>query len=221
MPKWMGAVHPRMRGERIFSRLKKSCQTGSSPHARGTPPIAGYRRGRLRFIPACAGNAIARLKRDTSGSVHPRMRGERSGTVDIPNLFRGSSPHARGTPQGFAITRHGSRFIPACAGNAAAANSSSTGLAVHPRMRGERTTEGKGRPTDGGSSPHARGTRWKFPAASAEKRFIPACAGNAMVTTVSAGLNAVHPRMRGERAVGAALRRHPGGSSPHARGTHH
>ncbi len=70
---------------------------------------------------------------------------------------------------------------------------------VHPRMRGEHAQVQIG----GGTV----------------RRFIPACAGNTLVLTLTARLAAVHPRMRGEHRMGAERLRGGCGSSPHARGT--
>ena len=50
------AVHPRMRGEHLLWSWRPCHPSGSSPHARGTPPGAPGARGSGRFIPACAGN---------------------------------------------------------------------------------------------------------------------------------------------------------------------
>ena len=70
-------VHPRIRGERPFAFLKRSCNCGSSPHARGTLTDTDLRDRHGRFIPACAGNADRPTCPPIPASVHPRMRGER------------------------------------------------------------------------------------------------------------------------------------------------
>ena len=53
------AVHPRMRGERCGHVTLLECEFGSSPHARGTHGANGVCGSGGRFIPACAGNALA------------------------------------------------------------------------------------------------------------------------------------------------------------------
>ncbi len=70
-----------------------------------------------------------------------------------------------------------------------------------------------------GSSPHARGTRQVQPTATASLRIIPACAGNARLSSRTCGVRTDHPRMRGERDRIAASQCLMHGSSPHARGT--
>ena len=71
------------------------------------------------------------------------MRGERMLSERGANYGDGSSPHARGTPEAEKLKESASRFIPACAGNAWAAFKRVNTLAVHPRMRGERSIERK------------------------------------------------------------------------------
>ena len=51
-------VHPRMRGERSHVSRQPCSISGSSPHARGTHHAIAHEAVVIRFIPACAGNAI-------------------------------------------------------------------------------------------------------------------------------------------------------------------
>ena len=197
--RWPASVHPRMRGERYFRHDEVFVPFGSSPHARGTLPLVDDTLQVLRFIPACAGNAIPPIVRRFPHSVHPRMRGERHADGSAEHVARGSSPHARGTPS----TCYGKdgfpRFIPACAGNASGAFDDVQILAVHPRMRGERNLDIFSRHLITGSSPHARGTHGANGVCGSGGRFIPACAGNAFRRVPAVGRDTVHPRMRGER----------------------
>ncbi len=71
-------VHPRIRGERTFLKFCRMADGGSSPHTRGTPESERNQHLLPRFIPAYAGNASAPQQRGCPGSVHPRIRGERS-----------------------------------------------------------------------------------------------------------------------------------------------
>ncbi|BCX89981.1 hypothetical protein MIN45_P2355 [Methylomarinovum tepidoasis] len=208
-----------MRGERDAPVESESAKAGSSPHARGTlhrnlPVIR-----RVRFIPACAGNAKGRLVSNTRLSVHPRMRGERRGRIDGGAAAFGSSPHARGTPGKNPTSENGDRFIPACAGNAVTTVRCRPSSPVHPRMRGERARHPHDAGCGPGSSPHARGTRFSIPAGFSSRRFIPACAGNAAIRPHRRAAPTVHPRMRGERHVTIPTCCGKAGSSPHARGT--
>ena len=193
------AVHPRMRGERWFAGEPKSYSDGSSPHARGTRCHHGQCSAHGRFIPACAGNAHTSQTVLAPDAVHPRMRGERNLIDSSRFIAHGSSPHARGTLFAASGIQRFWRFIPACAGNAKLAGSSSTGGTVHPRMRGERLADLYKEYESTGSSPHARGTPRGDGMRSNHVRFIPACAGNATSCNCRCRLPSVHPRMRGER----------------------
>ena len=133
------SVHPRMRGERQWMHAAALALDGSSPHARGTHSMDASVDRHHRFIPACAGNAREQCRRGRLRSVHPRMRGERALTIGGAVLAAGSSPHARGTLVVQLVVQVRSRFIPACAGNAARSAGGPVPWAVHPRMRGERT----------------------------------------------------------------------------------
>ena len=147
------------------------------------------------------------------------MRGERYPPLSSACSASGSSPRARGT-RGLPIrTAHGRRFIPACAGNAVGCRHSSSLLTVHPRVRGERHRYGSNIACSGGSSPRARGTPGGDPVPLEERRFIPACAGNASATRATLYNASVHPRVRGERAALTLTDGERVGSSPRARGT--
>ena len=70
------AVHPRRRGEQITPGSAVVVTGGSSPQARGTVLIIGYREVSDRFIPAGAGNSVKLVAIGFPPAVHPRRRGE-------------------------------------------------------------------------------------------------------------------------------------------------
>ena len=70
-------VHPRERGERDPIGKYPGIDPGSSPRARGTLGHRPEPHDLGRFIPASAGNVPVEPNVNTSGSVHPRERGER------------------------------------------------------------------------------------------------------------------------------------------------
>src|SRR5690606_34297355 len=93
-----GTVHPRWRGEHASLNSSGLAPAGSSPLARGTQAEAlGVVRER-RFIPAGAGNTMARDENEQFEAVHPRWRGEHENRFSGSFLRAGSSPLARGTP---------------------------------------------------------------------------------------------------------------------------
>ena len=179
------SVHPRIRGERRVIRVAGFNDTGSSPHTRGT----------RQSDPTSA----------AASTVHPRIRGERT-TRMTENSFRaGSSPHTRGTLGIEYVCFAVCRFIPAYAGNASAPGPTATALPVHPRIRGERAPTPTHRGKTPGSSPHTRGTRTYANTQGQDPRFIPAYAGNAPGARVEHEIEAVHPRIRGERTSNKLL----------------
>jgi len=111
-------VHPRVCGERRNSRPITRLVNGSSPRVRGTrmAGLAGI--GIMRFIPACAGNALDFRGPIMRNPVHPRVCGERKILYCVESVCTGSSPRVRGTLCAARIAFTLDRFIPACAGNA-------------------------------------------------------------------------------------------------------
>ena len=95
-----------------------------------------------------------------------------------------------------------------------------SGLAAHPRSRGDHeygeTTGAK----YGGSSPLARGTRGFERQEVAGGRLIPARAGNTWCIRWRRRFPSAHPRSRGEHFVWTHVHVWTSGSSPLARGTH-
>ena len=134
--------------------------------------------------------------------------------------YAGSSPRVRGTPNPEPAHCAGSRFIPACAGNAVPWATPACWQAVHPRVCGERLTLSRRIAPARGSSPRVRGTPGGAAVCRRHGRFIPACAGNAAHGGLVAVPEAVHPRVCGERARLPAMAQPTTGSSPRVRGTH-
>ena len=158
LPAALASVHPRWRGEHGDYNKANRLPLGSSPLARGTRDRWRHPGWSVRFIPAGAGNTVARSVCDAVQAVHPRWRGEHSGQArKIPGKY-GSSPLARGTLSEFKDASAEGRFIPAGAGNTDFRVLSHFHLPVHPRWRGEHFgLVAPARPSFG-SSPLARGT---------------------------------------------------------------
>ena len=219
-PLYHWPVHPRGRGEQIGVCLRDLLLRGSSPRARGTVfcdaltnrHAAVHPRGRgeqraffpsmratSRFIPAGAGNRPSELPELSRIPVHPRGRGERLRSSSRPLQIDGSSPRARGTGHQLTAPSPFSRFIPAGAGNGYSSGGSVNYLSVHPRGRGERIMFLLHEAPAAGSSPRARGTVIDAGRDVAERRFIPAGAGNGYFWQGKCYSTSVHPRGRGER----------------------
>ncbi len=171
---------------------------GSSPRARGKRAggqLAGHQH---RFIPACAGKTKEGLMKPSSFTVHPRVRGENGRQHHHLHHQAGSSPRARGKRPRAAAGCRTRRFIPACAGKT-----------HRQQLALDRSS---------GSSPRARGKPLLRHGGPGGARFIPACAGKTRGTSPPTGARAVHPRVRGENAVGGQVLAAGLGSSPRARG---
>ncbi len=138
LPEPATAVHPRACGERPPDTSTPAGNSGSSPRVRGTQADCQKWRGRLRFIPARAGNASRVSYPRAPQSVHPRACGERGDRAPSPVFFAGSSPRVRGTPGPSRSNPVSTRFIPARAGNAVGVLQAPERAAVHPRACGER-----------------------------------------------------------------------------------
>ena len=206
--------------ERLVASYPRSRYAGSSPRVRGTLATRPPTESRCRFIPACAGNAALSRGSPRALSVHPRVCGERHGSSYRCASCIGSSPRVRGTPLDQAGPRDRRRFIPACAGNANTSQTSASGLAVHPRVCGERIGAGRMILPSSGSSPRVRGTPLQDWPSRPRHRFIPACAGNAYHPHSPISSAPVHPRVCGERLSQQGAQPLLAGSSPRVRGTH-
>ena len=152
------SVHPRMGGEQNHLPRHGLDDTGSSPHGRGTVSRVCLHTQDHRFIPAWAGNSSPPPCSSPPSPVHPRMGGEQTGAFHADIATPGSSPHGRGT-DGVRQKGDGTdRFIPAWAGNRRPDLYRPAAPPVHPRMGGEQSSVSCSSTSDGGSSPHGRGT---------------------------------------------------------------
>ena len=139
----------------------------------------------------------------------------------MPSITReeGSSPLARGTRRTRCGAVHADGLIPACAGNIWSLRRDRNSSAAHPRSRGEHQRAPRLRRPFHGSSPLARGTRFRLSLRTVNERLIPARAGNTVIAAASITSFSAHPRSRGEHRYASATERWPLGSSPLARGT--
>ena len=112
-----GRDHPRMRGEHFLRHRAPVKIRGSSPHARGAPPLDRAPGDGHGIIPACAGSTLPVRVRAARREDHPRMRGEHIVLQTWCEIPTGSSPHARGAQSGLCARGCISGIIPACAGS--------------------------------------------------------------------------------------------------------
>ena len=178
----LGSVYPRWRGEHLPLLTMYKEQGGLSPLARGT--LSPDRRSDTpgRFIPAGAGNTVSEKIARWCPPVYPRWRGEHVLYIVVGFLCAGLSPLARGTRVYSSYESNSSRFIPAGAGNTFFLTSKCTNVAVYPRWRGEHIMTDVKNNRIVGLSPLARGTLTLFTVHGKIIRFIPAGAGNTILS---------------------------------------
>ena len=212
-------VHPRVGGEHISTTPRISCGSGSSPRGRGTRACRRWPPGRLRFIPAWAGNTQTTRAAAVYSAVHPRVGGEHHVQREVNVPVVGSSPRGRGTRTNIYIDISYLRFIPAWAGNTDSPREPARRESVHPRVGGEHEWVMELDKVCPGSSPRGRGTLHHPFGEQAEVRFIPAWAGNTARNLFWSSGTAVHPRVGGEHPADVGGGSAPLGSSPRGRGT--
>ena len=190
--------HPRSRGEYEGREKSVIAGVGSSPLSRGIPRVPQIAAGRVRIIPALAGNTQGARCYLCSRGDHPRSRGEYAQAEVNSSFCPGSSPLSRGIPGVSAVRCQAPRIIPALAGN-------TMGMRVlHTAHEG--------------SSPLSRGIHHPARRHPLGRRIIPALAGNTVNTRSASSADRDHPRSRGEYVLRPATHPHDAGSSPLSRG---
>ena len=175
---------------------------GSPPQARGQPYPMIVARNPWRFTPAGAGTTTSAGRGYGPSPVHPRRRGDNSGSATARrSACLAVHPRRRGDN----ITRP--IHSPACAGSPPQARGQHGHRAirckqntVHPRRRGDNSPETVTGPLNHGSPPQARGQRTIGDSASLSYRFTPAGAGTTQAGYSASIHNPVHPRRRGDNA---------------------
>jgi len=92
-------VDPRVRGGSCARLLLEPRARGRSPRARGKPRLDMIQGVMARSIPACAGEAYARVATNADRRVDPRVRGGSGSRRSRGDRARGRSPRARGKPR--------------------------------------------------------------------------------------------------------------------------
>ena len=169
--------HPRSRGVYVEPSIRRTVVPGSSPLARGLPPVGGANPHDCRIIPARAG--FTRQQRDETAHDwdHPRSRGVYRLELGERGEVAGSSPLARGLLVDLLARQLTRRIIPARAGFTLKGWINHGSTRDHPRSRGVYTRDPVYTPMGVGSSPLARGLPELGPRRRKRRRIIPARAG--------------------------------------------
>ena len=217
----VAGIIPACAGSTAEARRLAEQALGSSPHARGAPPMCGVAGRFFRDHPRMRGeHRQACAEAGRVRGIIPACAGSTQTQPSILQVYRGSSPHARGA-------LHLADPVPAVPRD-------------HPRMRGEHVPMGlrhrlltgiipacagstQGAPTapgsHTGSSPHARGARHSRTSCRSRPRDHPRMRGEHEVDSLMGfWLTGIIPACAG--STGLAYERDVtiAGSSPHARG---
>ena len=210
--------HPRSRGVYPSLMLKVLARKGSSPLARGLQAYFQAARNVGRIIPARAGFTTHHPSRKHTIPDHPRSRGVYESKTIKPRRHAGSSPLARGLPVDDNTLRRAFRIIPARAGFTKDKALRGAQNRDHPRSRGVYVDIWATTADGFGSSPLARGLRWRALRSRLRSGIIPARAGFTSTNILQDASLQDHPRSRGVYSVPASSDEWNEGSSPLARG---
>ena len=152
-------------------------RAGSSPLTRGKHSLAAPNAPPGGLIPAHAGKTRHTLCPSSSGTAHPRSRGENDRRRASTFFSSGSSPLTRGKRATRCARRVRARLIPAHAGKTQMLRIGPLRRAAHPRSRGENGRNSAFFGLFPGSSPLTRGKRCQRPPTASISRLIPAHAG--------------------------------------------
>ena len=210
--------HPRSRGVYASQFHTVNRQEGSSPLARGLPPVRPPCRMSDGIIPARAGFTLGSTPSTPLAGDHPRSRGVYLRGAGMGRAAAGSSPLARGLRVRQIMDATLRRIIPARAGFTGPAGPCYPRTGDHPRSRGVYALIRRDDPDYEGSSPLARGLRLRVRRHLRGDRIIPARAGFTPGREPASSSPSDHPRSRGVYEYEGQVSVYWFGSSPLARG---
>ena len=210
--------HPRTCGGTLSSTRSRIGGRGSSPHLRGNRGRGGGRHGRIRVIPAPAGEPQVIVLVGPQAAGHPRTCGGTWPSYSVNGGLCGSSPHLRGNRIYVLITKTVIRVIPAPAGEPTNRRAGKHLVRGHPRTCGGTKWTAPSGEFDGGSSPHLRGNQVDRAFRRVRRRVIPAPAGEPIRISMWFLTLRGHPRTCGGTLSSRPLGGLVLGSSPHLRG---
>ena len=211
-------AHPRSRGDHPEINFAFWSPKGSSPLARGPHHLARACILSLGLIPARAGTTSTRYRGADCRRAHPRSRGDHPRGYERTHSPMGSSPLARGPPEGRLAQQSLLGLIPARAGTTLIRLVIFLPRRAHPRSRGDHSAGGPVWGAGWGSSPLARGPQQRSTGEGERVGLIPARAGTTGTTLLRRHLGRAHPRSRGDHSPAGAQGSARPGSSPLARG---
>ena len=191
---------------------------GLSPRTRGRPPEPPVVNLVPGSIPANAGETASPKRTAIGSRVYPRERGGDPGHSAESRWVRGLSPRTRGRPRLRRRRLPLAGSIPANAGETSFHVRIPTSARVYPRERGGDGVLQIGEGAGAGLSPRTRGRHRATVVRAVRAGYIPANAGETIISWRKRSWDGVYPRERGgdrRRGVWAWL---APGLSPRTRG---
>ena len=164
---------------------------------RGRPRLANQSASRARSIPAYAGETPGDLVVDLDLMVDPRVCGGDGLRSDQLAIHSGRSPRMRGRPYASTLSLSCQGSIPAYAGETHHNTPGWLNVQVDPRVCGGDEGRLRASVPDAGRSPRMRGRQEKDAGRLAQRRSIPAYAGETAETRYLAPSPEVDPRVCG------------------------
>ena len=171
-----------------------------------------------RSIPACAGEAGARVSRNDGNKVYPRVCGGSEFRHRFGGCVWGLSPRVRGKLAVPFFQPENEGSIPACAGEAVQRCGPRNSPKVYPRVCGGSRAGAGVSPRPVGLSPRVRGKLLDDWRAERPLGSIPACAGEALARRRRTGSGKVYPRVCGGSSSSTLVTGPTDGLSPRVRG---
>ena len=213
-------VYPRVCGGAPGQREHLLGALGLSPRVRGSRRQRVRRTGRIRSIPACAGEPATQHNDNAISWVYPRVCGGAIGPLEFVQYLLGLSPRVRGSHDEEEETSTGRRSIPACAGEPLGPAFRFGPHRVYPRVCGGADCGVLARREHHGLSPRVRGSHTREGGKGICPGSIPACAGEPWKTGSTTRPSRVYPRVCGGALYRPRGGRYLDGLSPRVRGSH-
>ncbi len=211
-------VDPRSRGGDPAASRRAGKVRGRSPLTRGRQLLQLGSKCRQGSIPAHAGETQRGLTTKVQPWVDPRSRGGDCWRAWLRCWLGGRSPLTRGRRLRWTGEGRLRRSIPAHAGETNGFGGTEPRFTVDPRSRGGDVRVTIGIPQLSGRSPLTRGRRALLRRAGAQRRSIPAHAGETDIEVGPRQPGEVDPRSRGGDRRPAPGHHHARGRSPLTRG---
>ena len=133
-----GEDHPRVGGEKRFSRVSFALSSGSPPRGRGKATFYPLVSLGLGITPAWAGKSVRSEHGRPRLWDHPRVGGEKRRLSECAQWAEGSPPRGRGKENQLNPQNHPKRITPAWAGKSDELRSVFVHVGDHPRVGGEK-----------------------------------------------------------------------------------